>query len=122
MNRIRVHRQDNDSGMRSSLTEYARGLSTIQYRHRVIHEDDIRAVFNRLAYRLTAVLNTADNFHIRLRLDHMAQPFRHYGVIVGDENPDGHVSRASEQRSWCRALALRGHRDFPPPHAPAPSL
>ena len=71
-------------GLRAPLPDNPCRLVAVQRGHGDIHEDHVRAFLHCTAYRLTAVLDQADDFHVSLRFDQFAQAFSHDAVVVGD--------------------------------------
>ena len=92
MNRVRVRREHDDAGLRAPLADDPRRLGAVQNGHANVHEDHVRAALHCTAHGLAAVLGQGDDFHVGLRVDQIAQALGHDAVIVGDQNPDRHVS------------------------------
>ena len=90
---IRMHRDHDHLRLGAPLVDEIRGLCPVQFGHGAVHEDDVRLGLHRPADGPAPVPNGPDDFHVRLRLDEMAQPLRDHIVIIDDENSDRHVSR-----------------------------
>src|SRR5262245_21411938 len=81
-----MHGEDQDFGPWQSCADLAGGLRTIDDRHRVIQQHDIRQCFKRLTDGFFTVAGLAYNCPSGLRLQDAAEARTHHFMVVCDEN------------------------------------
>src|SRR5262245_35872989 len=81
-----MHGEDQDFGPWQSGADLAGGLRTVDDRHRVIQQHDIRQCFKRLADGFFTVTGLAYDCPAGLRLQDAAEARTHHFMVVCDEN------------------------------------
>src|SRR5688572_17176075 len=79
-------RQRNDLDVRTALLDLDRRFSSVQPRHRNIHEHDIRLELLRLLPRSQTIISLADDLHVRLLVDQPLQTFLQNAMILSQKD------------------------------------
>ena len=119
LNRMRIHRRARVNREPENLNERkfgadaARGLDTVHFRHRDIHQDDVGPEHVRLSDRLEPVGGFAHDLKLWPRLQYLAEGLTQRRVIIDDQYPQRmrwRIRRGVTNRQRRRRLAQRGLR------------
>src|SRR6266705_3227097 len=93
-----VSSENRDACVRVCAHDFLDGRHAIDFRHAQVHQNDIRAVAEKLVYSLSSVGGLANHLHIPALIDDRGQPFANPGMTVryrGSENSFVSYLRAS---------------------------
>src|SRR3569623_604769 len=90
-----IHREDQDTGVGTSLLYGACGIDAIEFGHGDVHHDNRGLKTTRLTDPVAPVCGIADHADIGFRVQQAAQAVSYDGVIIGQKNRDDHGYRGT---------------------------
>src|SRR5712691_6114650 len=83
-----VSSENRDARVRVCAHDFLDGCHAIDFRHAQVHQNDIRAVAEKLVYSLSSVGGLGNHLHIPALIDDRSQAFANHGMIVRDLDSD----------------------------------